>query len=755
MGRLLIYGLLIIVQLPVMLQGCGNAGPRVPVPDDIPALISRAGVDDGEPDFNVIDTLNNGLHNPELVDAIDLYLEESDIAQQAELTKILGWMGFRLIGENPDGEFVPKIAGRIERLVDTGEFPVQDAAVESVRLILSSEIDFPESGAASLDNVSPHNGYFAICMRALVGGLNSEYQPPRTAASGILRDIGYQYSSGLADYDKYTFMTSVGDREKAETLISSLPLSTEQFIEFYLDLAEYVGTLSEYPYGWGGRATFYSFDRTFHNSTVEEIIPFLDHESSIVRNAAIAGLEFIGEEALPAVRDAYENGNARRRLELLDLYNPDATNEDRFALLDEIIADDRLTVSQADINLFAQWYDGEFPEDPDDYPFDVIAFYLKLLESESVNDRSRAIGAFGQFAPGSIEVIPALIRIVSEPDVETNPYTTQNVARRVVLTLHSSTAHVLGEFGPAASDAIGYLVGFLNDESGIRRYNAAGSLYLIGHEPERMADYLVNALETEENPTILYLLEQQLIRVGPAASAAIPKLIELTEHQDQMVNYFARDAIAAVDGNYDRVLQMMIDYMNSDDVSRRHIGVSEILNFGRETDIAVALPVLLDGLNDETEAVRHVSCMALAEYGGYEEVIIPVVIDLMDLYSEQGAYIVRILETVGRPWADDAEDAVFRMIRSDNYNNISSAITVYLDIWGPTDQFIDLLVEVGGDTDYAGSLRALQALMGLGPEAARALPGLRALLNHENDNTRNYAQQAIDAIEGTETPPDL
>ena len=715
---------------------------------DIPDLIIQSISADGHVDWDSVDNLILLCEDREGLDVLSGCLDESSRVLRLETIPVLGWMAYRVIGDDPDSDLLFEIMSLLAPMIDVDDEEVQLAAIRAIETVLSSEIDLDSDITPDerLQNVSPNNKYFAICMRACVGGRASDYGSVRLLAGGLLGRLGAGEYVRLYDPDSYTFMTSVGDREYTDSILAAMPLTLEQKIEFRLDLMEYVASLMGTGVSHIMSTSYQSLGNVFRDSTPSEIADYLDHWSTMVRGLARNALVQLGEDYHSFITDAYSTGNARVRLELLEIVKPNATDIDKFELFDEVVHNPDLPVSFTDSRLFNIYISENEITSPDDYPIDIMAFLIRLLESDQGGDRTYAITRLGEFGPDAANAAPALIDLLQTYDKDFGPYFSWTLSQQTH-TLGSLTALTLRQIGPDASDAIPYLIEMRENQPGIPEICATTGLYGIGYNSDEMVDWLVERLSTETDILLLPILVENLIHVGPDASDAVSKLIELSDHPDMMTRYYARDAIAAIEESQDTVIQLMIDRLGIEVEYDREEAAREFYHMADEADISMAIPAIRESLNDESRTVRNLACMTLIEYGGFNEEVVPVIIGLLELDYDQGTSIVRLLLDIGQPTADPAESAVLNMILGTNSNNIQQSILVYKDLWGVTDRLIDTLLDLAMDFDNTWYFHGFNALGEIGADAASTLPTLRTLLDHENRAVRESAQRTVDSIE--------
>jgi HEAT repeat protein len=158
----------------------------------------------------------------------------------------------------------------------------------------------------------------------------------------------------------------------------------------------------------------------------------------------------------------------------------------------------------------------------------------------TLDPASEATSALGRIAPGSAEereVIAALME----------------VARSGPLSRRGWAAYALGEFGPAAEEAVPVLIKVINDATPVDTFErAASAAVALGRiAPETpSADQAVTALlPVLESKTQLSQVQaiRALGQFGPRAAAAIPRIRTLKDDRDREVREAAAKALLAIE----------------------------------------------------------------------------------------------------------------------------------------------------------------------------------------------------------------
>ncbi len=331
----------------------------------------------------------------------------------------------------------------------------------------------------------------------------------------------------------------------------------------------------------------------------------------------------------------------------------------------------------------------------------------------------------------------------------------------------SSVLRMLEKIGPDAKAALPTIVKFLEDESFSVRADALDTYLAVQEEVELRVKVLIARL-ADENPNMRYLALVYLQKLGPAAAAAVPKMIPLLDDPDERVHYYsahysglrlvrydAANALAALGEAAQPALPKLRTMMRNDpnrltriaaafavarlqddpqpgiEVLAEHM-VIDSTNFELPEESAFrlealgekarpALPALRQALKHEMPLVRLVTVEAIIAIDpeGAEASLLPLV---QDQDVDVQCSVIRELSRL--PSLSD--DAITAFI---------AALDVR-DEWGDWDSH---------HVRYAAAV----ALGELGAQAKRALPRLVRLVQEDNDqDVRDAAREAIESIRG-------
>jgi hypothetical protein len=111
-------------------------------------------------------------------------------------------------------------------------------------------------------------------------------------------------------------------------------------------------------------------------------------------------------------------------------------------------------------------------------------------------------------------------------------------------TRRKSAAYQLGEYGPAAHEAVPALLEAVNGGDRAVRQTAVSSLGSICAEPQAVIPVLVRCLDDDD---VSMRAATALGGFGPLAKPAVPGLIRMLHMDDTKPQYFAREALKKID----------------------------------------------------------------------------------------------------------------------------------------------------------------------------------------------------------------
>jgi len=322
--------------------------------------------------------------------------------------------------------------------------------------------------------------------------------------------------------------------------------------------------------------------RDFNNEMREEFVRELGHMGHVfIRQLGPEGLSLVAESAVSALRVQMRRGNPEAAISLA-------------------------------------WADNTAK--------DAEPYLIKALKHEDFGIRWKAAGALGDIRPVTKAAVPALIEALKDHNIGWTVFYALgkigSAAKDAVPALIDAltcgngevyrdfidedriyAAEALGRIGPAAKAAVPALIDALEDEDSDTRREAANALSKIDPAAKDVVKYAIPVLiawvkddgggvfdiEYAQRGDVAF---EVLGRIGPAAKAAVPALI---------------DALKYGDGSGH-------EYVNIVGKKFRQYAAETLGRIGPEARAAV--PALTEALKDESECIRQAAAEALEKIRG-------------------------------------------------------------------------------------------------------------------------------------------
>jgi HEAT repeat protein len=249
----------------------------------------------------------------------------------------------------------------------------------------------------------------------------------------------------------------------------------------------------------------------------------------------------------------------------------------------------------------------------------------------------------------------------------------------------------------------------------------------------------------------------------PAASAAIPALIDALDDPDQNVSDAAASAIGSFGAAASRAIPCLLRCVRSDQGGRRHAAQSALAKIGLP-----AAPALIALLEDDHATIRLAAADALASMRSRPDSAIPAILsaarksnqsdrrailaELTRIGAEAAVPLARSLRTGDASYRADAASALAWMS-----SFAQAAAPILIERLGvpKTDEIDDALVAIGASAvpalceqlkrpDVPLRARVARILGRIGPAAAEAAPRLTSFL--EDHDLRIESADALDRI---------
>lgn len=234
---------------------------------------------------------------------------------------------------------------------------------------------------------------------------------------------------------------------------------------------------------------------------------------------------------------------------------------------------------------------------------------IELAAHESPLVRERAVLALGRIGVVDEAVLAALVARLGDPEPGVRCF----------------AARALGALRATAS--VADLVRALGDDDAEVRVVAAAALEALGPAASPSVEALRAALAIED-ADLRRAAALALSALGPAAADARDDLVGLSASDDPCVRHAALYASAGLDGDMDAALRTLEADLEADDAEVRNSAAEVLGRAGARAQGAV--PRLLELLRRRDWRDRRVDA-ALARIGGDPELLVPVLLDAVDL----------------------------------------------------------------------------------------------------------------------------
>lgn len=441
---------------------------------------------------------------------------------------------------------------------------------------------------------------------------------------------------------------------------------------------------------------------------------------------------FEWEGRLGRLERQLENGDARQRREVVRLMGSYPASEVREPLLRALEDEDPAVRSEAAETAGRVRLS------------DAVPRLLEWLEDEDADVRSAAARALGRI--GDPRAVGGLVRALGDAS--------PHVRREAVVALgeHGGTevvvpllgrlddddadirvqaAHVLSSLGDAR--AVVPLVGRARDEAPAVRQAVYSALGALGDR--RASAALVQSLRDESEPARLAAIGA-LGRLG--AARGVEPLIELLHDRDPRAPRAALSALSAI--ATPEALSAVVDALG---IGALRETAASLLSSHASESVTSLLARALRTSHDLAQSAAIGQVLETRLRGEPQPEIASVIAEAIDSGRASAEILLPALARSGDPAVLvgllehlDGNDAERRAALQ--------ALTLYFELHPPDGRAADPLLAVLGDVPPPDRVRVVQLLGRVG--ASRALPVIRALLEHEDTALQLAAVQAIGAI---------
>jgi HEAT repeat protein len=275
--------------------------------------------------------------------------------------------------------------------------------------------------------------------------------------------------------------------------------------------------------------------------------------------------------------------------------------------------------------------------------FDQVPALVKLLEDPDKDVRQGAVYALRSAYYYSCQkeaehstVIQALTAALNHKDrrirrsaaeelIDLGQHTPQTLGamrenlKDMDVSVRQMAAHTLERIGPAAKEAIPDLLQGLKDPDGQVRIAAAAAVWKVAKRSTEILPVLLKALQEDESGS--FPVCQTLGEIGPAARAAVPRLIELL--RDEGSRHYVVTALAGIaqGDEAERLSRTLIELVRGKDKELRLGAVEAIAGLRLEEEKLHA--ILLDLLKSDDPDVRETVITNLGRRRNQGEQVLP------------------------------------------------------------------------------------------------------------------------------------
>ncbi len=191
---------------------------------------------------------------------------------------------------------------------------------------------------------------------------------------------------------------------------------------------------------------------------------------------------------------------------------------------------------------------------------------------------------------------------------------------------------------------------------------------------------------------------------------------------------------------------VLVEAMQDEDKDIRWDAIDILSLLG--TDAAVAVPNVIEALKDPDESIRNSAAKALCHIGGNVSEIAPaLLVALEDDYWQIRGHAAQSLVRID-PYNENLPPALTKLL-DDEFDSVRwSGANGLVEIGHGSSELVPFYVEqLGDDKTYIHNSAAFYLGM-IGPEASDALPDLNEALQTQDANFKEIVQLAIQRIEG-------
>lgn len=308
-------------------------------------------------------------------------------------------------------------------------------------------------------------------------------------------------------------------------------------------------------------------------------------------------------------------------------------------------------------------------------------------------------------------------------------------------------ADSLDRFGADAKDAVPELVAALKDPDDEVRAAAASALAAIGSEATAAVPALAEALK-DSDTVVRVKAADALAKIGPAAQAVAPELCGALRDNTTVVRLSVVIALMQIMPiKRDYVSDIVLLLQNDPEVLVRS---QAAIALGKTKEASIAVPALIQALNDKESRVGQAAAESLAEFGPEAKSAVAALLDAKK--GHVGLAAVRALKSIEpavlNPEGRKAVDALIEQLKNPNEMERLDAVLKLRHIGPDAVAAIPGLLEVIKNKQKEDFVReaAASVLADLGPSAKQSVAALLVILSNDK-KARTYLIDCLDKID--------
>jgi HEAT repeat protein len=303
-------------------------------------------------------------------------------------------------------------------------------------------------------------------------------------------------------------------------------------------------------------------------------------------------------------------------------------------------------------------------------------------------------------------------------------------------------AVVLIQSRDAAKQALPAVIEMMRERPNDVPPDAMRVLEYLGPDAKDALPLILEHLE-QKAPDVQHGYLHVTVAMGPVAQAAVPSLMKIMTSDDFHCRYLACRALGVMGPAAKPAVDMMIERLDGDVASVRRNAAVALGRLG--ADVAPqAVEPLIRVLDDQTATVREAAALAMGNFGKLADPALPrlraIVSDPRSSSRCQAAFSLWKL-------TQDKELILPAMLEHLRTRNMEWDSASVLAAMGPAaaPAVPDLIKALEGDP--SAQMPAAYALGNIGKAAQPALPALKKMATSEEPEVRQFAEEAIKAIE--------